>query len=234
MIGNKRVVCIIPARAGSKGIPGKNIKLIGGKPLIGWAIDVAKAVPEIDRIIVSTDGEEIAAVARQFGAEVAMRPAELAGDRSPTADALRYHTSEIKAAGDDFHYLLLLEPTTPFRTADDVRACIRMIDEDGLDSVATYAPAAESPWWAFTLEGKTPKKLLEGGMVQRQQLPAVYHLNGAAYIYIADKLPEDSGSILFGNQGAVVMERVRSIDIDEPLDMLIAEAVAKSGLLAPS
>lgn len=225
MIGAHRIVCFIPARAGSKGIPGKNLRELGGRPLIAWAIEVARRVPEIDRIIVTTDGEEIAETARRFGAEVMMRPPELATDTSPTADTLRFHTRQLRAAGDDFYYLLLLEPTTPFRAPDDVTACLRMIEAEGLDSVATFAPAAESPWWAFAIDGHEPRKLLEGGMVQRQQLPAVFHLNGAAYVYVADRLPDDSGSLLFGRQGAVVMDRLRSIDIDDHLDLLLAEAV---------
>jgi CMP-N-acetylneuraminic acid synthetase len=231
MIGAHRVVCVIPARAGSKGIIGKNLRKVGGKPLIAWAIEVARATPEIDRVIVSTDGEEIAAAARSFGAEVMMRPAELATDSSATSDALRYHTRQLRQQGDDFHYLVLLEPTTPFRRPEDVTACLRLIEDQDLDSVATFAPTAGSPYWAFTIDGHQPKKLLEGGMVQRQQLPATYHLNGAVYVYVADRLPKDSVGIMFGKQGAIVMDRVRSIDIDDHLDLIFAEAVVERGLL---
>lgn len=231
MIGAHRVVCVIPARAGSKGIIGKNLKQLGGKPLIGWAIEVARATPEIDRIIVSTDGHEIAARARDFGAEVTMRPEELATDGSATSDALRYHTRQLREEGDDFHYLVLLEPTTPFRKPEDVTACLRLIEDQDLDSVATFAPTAGSPYWDFTIDGYRPKKLLEGGMIQRQKLPATYHLNGAVYVYVADRLPKDSVGLLFGRQGAIVMDRLRSLDIDDHLDLIFAEAILERGLL---
>jgi N-acylneuraminate cytidylyltransferase len=100
-----------------------------------------------------------------------------------------------------------------------------------IPSVATFAPTAGSPYWDFTIEGHTPKKLLEGGMIQRQQLPATYHLNGAVYVYVIDRLPQDSVGLMFGKQGAVVMDRMRSIDIDDHLDLVFAEAVLEKGLL---
>jgi CMP-N-acetylneuraminic acid synthetase len=231
MIGAHRVLCVIPARAGSKGIIGKNLRPLGGKPLIAWAIEVARATPEIDRIIVSTDGKDIAAAARKFGAEVAMRPAELATDSSATSDTLRYHVRQLKEQGELFHYMVLLEPTTPFRQPADVTACLRLIEDNGLDSVATFAPTAGSPYWAFTVEGSQPKKLLEGGMIQRQQLPATYHLNGAVYVYIIDRLPKDSIGLMFGKQGAIIMDRIHSIDIDDHLDLVFAEAILERGLL---
>jgi CMP-N-acetylneuraminic acid synthetase len=231
MIGANRVVCVIPARAGSKGIPGKNLKPIGGRSLLRWAIDVAKQVPEIDRIIVSTDGEEIAAEGRKHGAEVFMRPAELASDRAATSDTLRYHTKQLKEQGYDFRYMVLLEPTTPFRTPKDITDCIKLIENEQLDSVASFSPTPSSPFWAFTLDGHTPVKLLEGGMVQRQQLPDTYHLNGAVYAYVVDKLPDDSVGLMFGKQGATVMDRLHSIDIDDQLDLIFAELVVEKGLI---
>lgn len=233
MIGGERVVCVIPARAGSKGLKDKNIRPLGGRPLIAWSIDLALSMPEIDRVCVSTDGEAIAQIARARGAETLARPAELARDDSATADALRWHTRELRAAGDDFRYLLLLEPTTPFRAAADVRACLRLIHERRLDSVATFAPAKESPYWAFTIDDDVPCKLLEGGMTARQQLPPTWHLNGGAYVYVADRLPATGASLLFGAQGAVTMDRARSIDIDDALDLLFAEQVLAQGLAGP-
>ena len=120
MIGGERVVAVVPARAGSKSVPGKNLRELAGRPLVAWPIDVARSVSEIDRVIVSTDGVDIAAVARRFGAEVLDRPTDLATDEAVVLDALRHVIAELRGSGETARYLVLLEPTSPFRQTEDI------------------------------------------------------------------------------------------------------------------
>ncbi|KCY89397.1 cytidylyltransferase family protein [Acinetobacter baumannii 25691_8] len=120
MIDNKRVIAVIPARAGSKSIKDKNIKLLGGKPLIAWPIDTAKKSKYIDRILVSTDGQKIKEIAESYDAEVYLRPESLAQDNSLLIDTLRYMIKELKREGESAKYLIVLEPTCPLRSVEDV------------------------------------------------------------------------------------------------------------------
>src|SRR5690554_5983000 len=149
-------VAIIPARGGSKSVPGKNIKPLGGKPLIVWSIEVAVAVPQVDRVIVSTDDDSIAAVSRSAGAEVYLRPSELATDTALVLDAVRYLLTTLRAEGFTPRYGLLLEPTCPFRSVQDVTRCLDLLQDDALDSAATFVAAKLNPARAWRVEGQRP------------------------------------------------------------------------------
>jgi CMP-N,N'-diacetyllegionaminic acid synthase len=229
MINNQKVIAIIPARGGSKGIPYKNIKKLVGKPLISWTIDTAKETPEIDRIIVSTDDEKIAEVAEKFGAEVFMRPSEIAQDLSPMIDTVLNIRERLEAAGDldGSEYMVLLQPTSPLRTADDISQCLELLSdkETNYDSVATFKEADLNPHRAWAIFDNNPKVFIEGASpwLQRQQLPGAYQLNGAVYASKFAKLEKGNFSFLFGNAGAVVMPKERSVDIDDMIDWQLAE-----------
>ena len=132
MLNGKRVIAVIPARGGSKSVPGKNIRLLGGKPLLVWSIEVAQQVSEIDRVIVSTDDAEIASVSRAHGAEVYARPLHLATDEALVIDALKDLLRTLQAEGEAPEWVILLEPTCPLRTSDDVRACLKLVTQGGL------------------------------------------------------------------------------------------------------
>ena len=229
MIDSKRVFAVIPARGGSKSIPGKNIKPLCGKPLLAWPIDVAHEVAEIDRIIVSTDDEEIAEVARQFGAEVYDRPAHLATDSALVIDALRDLFARLKTEGDSPEWVVLLEPTCPLRTAEDVRACLALVATGEYDSVATFKDADLNPHRAWRIAGGVPEVFIPGAVpwLPRQKLPKAYQLNGAVYVFRAALLREESPSLLVGRLGAVMMPRERSQDIDDHLDFMIVEALSR-------
>ena len=127
MLNGKRVIAVVPARGGSKSVPGKNIRPLGGKPLLAWSIEVARQVSEIDRIIVSTDDAQIASVGREYGAEVYARPAHLATDEALVIDALKDLIQTLRAEGEAPEWIILLEPTCPLRTADDVRDCLKLV-----------------------------------------------------------------------------------------------------------
>lgn len=232
MLGSHRVVAVIAARAGSKGVPGKNILPLGGLPLIAWSILAALETPEIDHVVVSTDGADIGAVAQTHGAEVLDRAPELATDDALSADVMRAVSAELRADGEDAPYMVLLQPTSPFRSPGDIGRCLAMLDRDGLDSVATFTEATLHPFRAFRIDNGVPLTFIAGvtPWLPRQRLPAAYELNGAVYAFLADALAEDTG-LLFGRSGAVLMDPLRSLDIDDQVDFAVAEALLASGAL---
>ncbi len=227
MLNGKRVIAVIPARGGSKSVPGKNVRPLGGKPLLAWSIDVAKQVSEIDRILVSTDDAEIGEVGRRHGAEVYPRPAHLATDEALVIDALKDLIETLKAKGEIPEWIVLLEATCPLRTADDVRQCLRLVTQGGYDSVATFKDAELNPHRAWKLNEGVPEVFIPGAIpwLPRQKLPKAYQLNGAVYVFRAAMLENESESLLLGKLGAVLMPRERSQDIDDSLDFEIVEAL---------
>jgi CMP-N,N'-diacetyllegionaminic acid synthase len=231
VIGGNRVIAVIPARAGSKSVPRKNIRPLGGKPLIQWSIEVARAVKAIDRIIVSTDGAEIAAVARMAGAEIYDRPAALATDTAQVTDALRDLIRRLRSEGEAAEVMVLLEPTAPLRLAGDVAQCLEMMAVRALDCVATFKEADLNPHRAWRLADGNPEMFIPGAdpWLPRQALPPAYQLNGCVYAFSIDGLMQGLGkagqSLLFGRTGAVLMPRERSIDIDTLVDFAAAEAL---------
>lgn len=233
MLNGKRVVAVIPARGGSKSVPGKNIRLLRGKPLLVWSIDVARQVSEIDRVIVSTDDSEIASVACAHGAEVYFRPPHLATDEALVIDALKDLMQTLAAEGESIHWMLLLEPTCPLRTADDVRACLRLVETEGYDSVATFTEADLNPHRAWRLNNGIPEVFIPGAVpwLPRQKLPSAFQLNGAVYLFRANCLEGESKSLLLGKRGGVIMPRNRSQDIDDAIDFLIADALLSESKL---
>lgn len=229
MLNGKRVIAVIPARGGSKSVPGKNIRSLGGKPLLAWSIDVARQVSEIDRIIVSTDDAQIASVGRTYGAEVYARPPHLATDEALVIDALKDLLQTLQAEGETPEWVILLEPTCPLRTADDVRDCLELVAQGGYDSVATFKDAELNPHRAWRLVDGVPEVFIAGAVpwLPRQKLPKAYQLNGAVYVFRANLLAKEAKSLLVGKLGAVLMPRDRSQDIDDSVDFIIVEALLK-------
>jgi CMP-N,N'-diacetyllegionaminic acid synthase len=229
MINGERVIAVIPARGGSKSVPGKNIRSLRGKPLLAWSIDIAKQVSEIDRIIVSTDDAKIASVGRAHGAEIYARPPHLATDEALVIDALKDLLQTLQSEGETPEWVILLEPTCPLRTADDVRTCLNLIAKGGYDSVATFKDAELNPHRAWRLVDGVPEVFIPGAVpwLPRQQLPKAYQLNGAVYVFRASLLAQEARSLLVGKLGAVLMPRDRSQDIDDNIDFTIVEALLK-------
>jgi CMP-N,N'-diacetyllegionaminic acid synthase len=230
MLNGKQVIAVIPARGGSKSVPGKNIRSLGGKPLLAWSIEVAKQVSEIDRIIVSTDDAQIASVGRTHGAEVYARPPHLATDEALVIDALKDLLQTLQAEGETPEWVILLEPTCPLRTADDVRDCLKLVAQGEYDSVATFKDAELNPHRAWRLVDGVPEVFIAGAIpwLPRQKLPKAYQLNGAVYVFRANLLARDARSLLVGKLGAVLMPRDRSQDIDDSVDFTIVEALLKN------
>jgi CMP-N,N'-diacetyllegionaminic acid synthase len=229
MLNEKRVVAVIPARGGSKSVAGKNVRLLKGKPLLAWSIEVARQVSEVDRIIVSTDDAQIASVGRSYGAEVYPRPRHLAIDEALVIDALKDLLQTLQTEGETPEWVILLEPTCPLRRADDVRECLTLIGQGGYDSVATFTDAELNPHRAWRLIDGVPEVFIAGAIpwLPRQKLPKAYQLNGAVYVFRARLLAQEAQSLLVGKLGAVLMPRDRSQDIDDSVDFAIVEALLK-------
>jgi CMP-N,N'-diacetyllegionaminic acid synthase len=229
MLNGKRVIAVIPARGGSKSVPGKNIRLLRGKPLLAWPIEVAQQVSEIDRIIVSTDDAEISSVGKSYGAEVYVRPPDLATDDALVIDALKDLLLRLRSEDEMPEWVILLEPTCPLRTAEDVRECLKLVSRGSFDSVATFKDAELNPHRAWRIVDNTPEVFIEGAIpwLPRQKLPRAYQLNGAVYVVRASLLGQEARSLLVGRLGAVLMPRERSQDIDDNLDFAIVEALLR-------
>jgi len=222
------ICAFILARAGSKGLPGKNIIPFMGKPLISWSIEAAKNCALVDRIIVSTDGGKIAQIARDAGAEVMMRPEELSDDTAMPKDAIRYHLAQLKQDGYVPDISILLQPTSPLRVSQDITSCIEHLTDEKYDSAATFVKSPSSPYRAWLKTETSPKPFLpeHNPWRPRQALPTTYALNGAVYAVKTEVfLTDDSHSFLPGQSALVEMSAERSVDIDTPLDLIIATAV---------
>lgn len=231
MIESERCIAVIPARGGSKSVPLKNLHPLGGRPLLEWPIRVAQATPEIDRIIVSTDHDQIAETARAAGAEVSLRPEHLSGDTALPADMLRHLIASLREEGETARYLVLLEPTAPFRLPQDVSACLKLLHENRLDSVATFMEAHLNPHRAWTIQDGKAQPFIPGSVPwrPRQSLPPAHQLNGAVYAFVADELKPETPAVLFGKSGAIIMDKKRSFDIDDAQDFAIANALLAAG-----
>ncbi len=224
-----RYIALICARGGSKGLPGKNIKPLGGIPLIGRSIQVAKQVSRIDRIIVSTDSEEIAEVAREYGAEVPfMRPEELAQDNSSewlvwqhTLDFLKKNDSNI------IDGLVNLPTTAPLRSVIDVENCLDEYEKGDVDVVITVTDAHRSPYFNMVTndkDGYSSLVISGNNIVCRQDAPIVYDMTTVAYV-IKPKFMQNSMGLFDGRIRSVKIPVERAIDIDTELDFRIAESM---------
>lgn len=226
-----KAVGLITARGGSKSIPRKNVLPLAGKPLIAWTIEAALRAPGLSRLIVSTDDEEIARVAREWGAEVPfMRPPELAQDNSPHLDVLTHALSWLDANDKSkLDCLMLLQPTSPLRTTEDIEAVLAMASEKEADAVISVAPCESHPYLTKQImpDGKLQDFIdRPHGYLPRQILPPVYSLNGAIYLLRRELLLERRE--WFTNRTyAYIMPPERSYDIDSPWDMHLVNLILR-------
>jgi CMP-N-acetylneuraminic acid synthetase len=225
-----KATAFIFARGGSKGLPGKNVRLLGGKPLIAWSIDHALAVDRIERVIVSTDSEEIAAVAREFGAQVPfIRPAELARDDSPEWLAWRHALGYLKESEGVFPQIMVSVPATaPMRLPIDIENCLDEFQKGDADIVITIADAHRSPY--FNMVTSHPDGTVglvfppQSTIARRQDAPTVYDVTTVAYVVRPEFVMSHRG-IFEGRVHAVHVPTDRAIDIDTLLDFQIAECL---------
>lgn len=225
-----RVLGLVTARGGSKGIPRKNIVEVAGKPLVAWTLEAALA-SSLDRVVVSTDDGEIADVARRWGGEVPFRrPAELARDDSPHLPVVRHAVEWLEEhEGYRPDVVALLQPTSPLREPRDIDGAIRLMEEKGADSVVAVA---ESPVHPYQMYGLTEEGRLEGigprpeGYVRRQEVPPVYVVNGAIYL-MRRALLETADTFVTESAHGYLMPRSRSLDVDDPWELRLADLLLR-------
>ena len=229
MYNNKKILAIIPARGGSKRLPGKNIKPLCGKPLIGWTIEQAQSSKYIDEIFVSTDSNEIAAVAEDFGIKVPfLRPAELATDTSPSSAFVLHTIGYYRNKGQEFDYILLLEPTSPLRDITDINIAIeQLLNHDTAKSIVGVSKV-EATHPAFLVdiskEGLLKPYLKEMKTLRRQELSDLYFFEGSLYLsdiefYIKEQTFYHDLTLPY------VVPKYKAYEIDDIVDFYIVEKI---------
>ncbi|MDX6713138.1 MAG: CMP-N,N-diacetyllegionaminic acid synthase [Blastocatellia bacterium] len=223
-----RVLGIIPARGGSRGVPRKNIKSLGGKPLLQYTAEAALGARRLSKIILSTDDKQIAEVGLICGLEVPfMRPPEIAEDSTPTLPVVQHAVHWMENRGMFFDAVCLLQPTNPFRRAADIDGCIELLEESGADSVVTMLPVPDeyNPHWVYLADSEGTMRLFTGETIpiaRRQELPPAFHREGSVYVTQRDVLVYQNS--LYGNcVRGYVLNGELGINIDNPSDWARAE-----------
>jgi N-acylneuraminate cytidylyltransferase len=233
------VLAVIPARGGSKGLPGKNIRLLGGLPLIAHSIRLARMSPDIDTCIVSTDSEQIATVAREHGANVPfLRPAELAQDDTPMWPVLQHALREMEARQQrPFGSLLLLDPTSPGRLPCDVTRALQMLEADSraVGVVAVSEPPFNPRWVCVEERDGYIMQSIPGlpDYTRRQDVPPMYRINAVLYLWRREHVLHESTPEFYRRpHRMLVVPEDRAVHIDELRDFELAELQLRGGLLA--
>ena len=227
----------ICARGGSKGVPGKNVKLLAGHPLIAYTIAQAKRCAFLDRIVVSTDSTEIAGVARAYGADVPfVRPPELGLDTSAKVPAIQHAVREIERdLGHPVDYIVDLDPTAPLRSVDDIERCWTLIQQPDTDVVFTVTGADRNPYFNMVeLDANGYARLSKEAptaVARRQDAPRVFGMNASVYAYRRRHLMED-GRVIGDRSRIVEMDRARSRDVDDEVDFAFVEFLVATGRVA--
>ncbi|MEP7294597.1 MAG: acylneuraminate cytidylyltransferase family protein [Burkholderiales bacterium] len=225
MIAGRSVLAIIPARGGSKGVPRKNIRKIAGRPLLGWTLLAAQASRYVDRVVLSSEDDEIIAAARNLGCEAPFRrPAELASDTSPGIDPVLHALAQLPP----FDLVVLLQPTSPLRIAADIDGCLELLEATGAPACVSVREATDHPYWTYRID---PDGLLQpfvkrplDDISRRQDLPHALALNGAVYVARVPWLIENRTFLTVGTVG-LEMPAKRSLDVDTEEDLVTAERV---------
>ena len=229
MLGNLRVLGLVTARGGSKGLPGKNVRPLLGKPLIAWTIEAAKAAPSLDAVVVSTDDVAIADAARASGARVPfMRPRELAGDTASSVDVVLHAIDTLEQAGERFDIIVLLEPTSPLRQPEDIEQALALLRNSGAESVVSIC-RAESVHPAFMYRKDTQLRLQpfmdrHPTGVRRQELESLYFIEGTVYASRVDALRQKR-SFYHGDTVGYEVPKWKSLEIDDIDDFVMVEAL---------
>ena len=225
-----RVLGLIPARGGSKGVSRKNVRALAGKPLLQWTVEAALAARTLTSVVVSTDDEEIASVGRRCGATVPfLRPVELAEDDTPTLPVVQHAVRALEKFGDRFDAVCLLQPTSPFRKCADIDACVELLATSGADAVISVlrVPPEYNPHWVYFTASDGSLSLSTGEsepLPRRQVLPAAFHRDGSVYVTRRDVVMENNS--LYGRRViGYELTQPCAINIDTPADWLRAESM---------
>ncbi len=236
-----RVLGLVPARGGSKGIPRKNIRLLGGRPLLAYTATAALAASRLTRVVLSTEDPEVAETGTQCGLDVPfLRPVDLAQDATPSLAVVQHALRWLEARGERYDAVCLLEPTSPLRSAEEIDACIALLEQSGADAVVTVrrVPDELNPHWTYLPDAAGFLRLSTGEatpLPRRQDLPPAYHRDGSVYVTRRD-VALDRNS-MYGDRliGYVVADRPW-VNIDTAADWARAEALvlAREGSMARS
>ena len=216
-----KTLCIIPARGGSKRLPGKNIRTINGKPLIAYSIEAAKQSRNIDRVIVTTDYDDIAEVSREYGAEVIRRPDDLAQDDTPSMPVFRQVHETLVSEGYEADAYVILQPTSPLRTKEDIDRAIKIFEETKCYSVIGVCPNPHPVEWLYSIKDGKMVQHAKNNTVRSQDAEKLYLPNGAMYVIWPKALM--SGVMITEDSRPYIMSQERSIDIDTLIDFKTAE-----------
>jgi CMP-N,N'-diacetyllegionaminic acid synthase len=223
----KSFLAIIPARGGSKRLPKKNILELVGKPLIVYSIESALNSNYIDSVLVSSDSKEILDVAKKNGAEISIRPVELARDTTTTFDTIKY---TIENLDKKYDYIILLQPTSPLRSTEHIDEAIKLLLDANADAVISICAVDHNPLWSNTLPlNNSMEGFINNDIKNKrsQELKNYFRLNGAIYICKTERLLDEKSFFISNNIFAYKMERKYSIDIDEQIDFDLAELYIK-------
>lgn len=234
MYNNKRILALIPARSGSKGLPHKNLKLLMGKPLIAWTIEQAKGTRYIDRVIVSTEDEETGRIARDFGGEVPfIRPKDLASDGTPGIDVALHALAWLENNENAIYDILVfLQPTSPLRDSNDIEKAVEKLFLKNAEAIVSVCKAEHHPYWMNMLPDDDcmrdfERKGAHDNNMGRQDLPVFYRVNGALYVAYCNYLKMHK-NFLGKKTFAYKMPQNKSVDIDTILDFDLAEMIVKN------
>lgn len=228
-----RVLGLVPARGGSKGVPRKNVRLLWGRPLLVHTLEAARGAGCLDRLVVSTDDQAIAQVAEGAGVPVPwLRSRELAEDRSNVVDAALEALDKLEGSeGYRPEAVCLLQPTSPFRTVQTIRRAVDLFASSGGESVVSVSPARDHPYWCKRVNADGTLSDFVAGAdvpVSRQELPPVFRVNGAVYVATVDTL-RSARSFHSRRTRALVIDEREALDIDTPLDWEIASGLSFEG-----
>lgn len=225
------MIAIIPARQNSKGVKHKNVRLLNNKPLIAYTIESALHSKYINRVIVSTDGHEIANISRQYGAEIPfMRPDHLATDTASTVDVVLHLLDQLNV--DKSEHICLLQCTSPFRTSEHIDEAYEKMNHLGLDAIVSVCETPSHPYLSMVIQNNRLEYLLSEARNsdRRQDFPQVYNVNGAIYC-IKAKVFTENKDFLPTNTGAYLMPQIASLDIDTEYDFDLGEFYISKGFL---
>lgn len=226
MIKDKTILGIISARGGSKRLPRKNIMPMAGKPLISWTIEAACKSKYIDKVIVTSDNDEILSISSQWGAGIIKRPDELASDTATSFDAVKHAIDN----NTKYDYVILLQPTSPLRTAGHIDEAVELLELKKADAIISVCEAEHNPDWCNIIpdDGQMDHFLKKDKKIKDHS--KYYRLNGAIYICATDRLLEEKTFFIRDNIYAYYMDRESSVDIDTYFDFRISEFLIKQSL----
>jgi len=223
---NKKFLAIIPARGGSKRLPHKNVLDLNGKPLIAYSIEAGLDSSYIDKVVVTSDDDEILTISKKYGAVTINRPNELASDIATTFDAIKHAVDNC----EKYDYIVLLQPTSPLRNEKHIDEAVELLESKKSNAVVSVCKMDHNPMWSNVLDHSLSMKGFLGDEIlnkRGQDLDKYYRLNGAIYICETDKLLKEESFFLKDNIFAYKMNRESSIDIDEEIDFKMAKVFLK-------